>query len=288
MAKLNPRDTWNPNVLSTHPMFWPLLPAAESFLNGFQTWPGLQDFQNYLNKSDNPVQTRSGHHLTVVPQATAASHFEDSYEPRIYLKGELQTREQSWHDLFQILIWRLFPETKAAVNELHYKALASRRNSDNPNRRNPLENTLTQYDECGGIIVSSDAELLELIKNFDWHTLFWKNRPRIEKSLKCIVFGHAIYEKAISPYIGMTTHNVLLTVTQNLIDGPIEELIAFIDSNLQNQFSENSPFQTPQDLAPIFSRRQKSEELVPCFKFVLTYNLMKCDRHHSPLVRKRF
>lgn len=250
MANPCPKDTWNPDVLHSHPAFWPLIPGASDFVSAFQGWPNLLDYQNFLNMSDSPVLLRSGKTLTVVTQDESPSSFEDAYEPRIYLRGELQTRRESWHDFFQILVWRLFPETKATLNALHYQAIKSR--TEDPSfykQRSVLENTLTQYDECGAVIISPDESLLQLVKDFDWHTLFWKQRKRLKDQFKCIVFGHAVYEKLVNPYIGMTCHAVLLQVPPPIFNAPASALIEHLDPLLAQQFT-NQQVKAPQDLSP--------------------------------------
>lgn len=251
MAKLVTLDNWNRRILGSHPVFWPLLPGAAAFVESFTDWPTLTDYQNFLDNSAKPILTRSNCRLSVVPQDENPQHFADGYEPRIYLKGELQTRRNSWHDFFQILAWKIFPKTKAAINELHFKAMKTRLDSSgHAERRSILENTLTQYDECGAVIISPDRELLDLIEQFDWQTLFWKKRTQLEQRLKCIVFGHAIYEKAINPYIGLTVHTVLLTVPAKQFAAPTEILLPYLDILLEEQFTVDSNIQKPQDLSP--------------------------------------
>ena len=250
MANLTPKDLWDPQILNKHPLFWPLAQNASAFIESFSNWPSLEDYQNYLDSAESPIYLRSGNKLTVVPQATMPLTFEQGYEPRIYLKGELQTRKQSWHDFFQILVWKQFPLTKATLNELHYQAIRSRlENAPDSKQRSVLENTLTQYDECGAVIVSPDNNLLQLIRQFDWHTLFWEKRTLVRQNLKCIVFGHAVYEKGVNPYLGMTCHAVLLQVPQSIFNESSARLIEYLDPLVEKQFS-SSQITTPQDLSP--------------------------------------
>lgn len=250
MANLAPKDTWNPHILGEHPLFWPLRSDACSFVESFTRWPNLSDYQRFLDNALKPVQVNSGKTLKVVAQDLHQHSFEDSYEPRIFLKGELQTRQQSWHDFFQVLIWKLLPITKAALNELHYNAIKSRLETTPAcNQRTVLENALTQYDECGAIIVSTNHELLERIRSFDWYSLFWEMRKQVEQQLKCIVFGHAIYEKGINPYIGITCHSVLIHVPPSIFNSPTEKLLSYLDPLVEKQFT-NSLIQSPQDLSP--------------------------------------
>jgi len=251
MANLNPKDTWSPQVLGSHPLFWPLIPDAVNFVESFNQWPALSDYQKYLDHTAQPITTRSQQPLAIVPQGENPQQFSDGYEPRIFLKGELQTRQASWHDFFQVLVWKLFPKTKSILNELHFNAIKDRMySSSTPQQRTILENTLTQFDECGGIIISTDDELLKMIQQFDWHSLFWKNRSRLEQQLKCIVFGHAIYEKALNPYIGLTSHCILLNVPQNIFLARTKKLMEHIDTRLEALFTDGSSVRSPQDLSP--------------------------------------
>ncbi|NIQ10006.1 MAG: DUF3025 domain-containing protein, partial [Gammaproteobacteria bacterium] len=134
------------------------------------------------------------------PQAARASSFQEQYEPRIYLRGEVQTRRHNWHDFFQVLVWSAFPDTKKTINALHYVSAQQRLNEKGHTNRSPTENMLALFDECGAVLLSSDPALLKMIRNFEWHELFWLNREKLLRSLRCIVFGHAMYEKALNPY----------------------------------------------------------------------------------------
>jgi hypothetical protein len=49
-----------------------------------------------------------------VPRLPAS---EDEYEGRVYLRGEVQIRAFSWHDLPSVLTWMVFPRANAALNE---------------------------------------------------------------------------------------------------------------------------------------------------------------------------
>lgn len=47
---------------------------------------------------------------------------DDNYEHRIYTSGQVSTRPQSWHDLFNALVWMRYPRIKTALNSLNYQA----------------------------------------------------------------------------------------------------------------------------------------------------------------------
>jgi len=244
-------DIWDNQFLSKHPACWPLVPFAQSFIQTHAAWPDLDDYQRFFEAEVGKIYSASGMPLRFVEQGHKSEQFEDGYEPRIYLKGEIQTRQRNWHDFFQVLIWRTMPKTKTIINQLHYQALRQRTNADaSLKRRSSLENALTQFDECGAVILSSKLELLELVANFQWKTLFWQNRSEVNHHLKCIVFGHAMYEKTLNPYIGMTTHSILLPVEQEFLNQSTEHLIAETDDLLTNLFQAEDAIKSPQDFSP--------------------------------------
>jgi hypothetical protein len=189
---------WNPGFLVRSPMFEPLRVHAGAFGAG---WPRPADLQRLLDRRNPPPCNTGGTPLRVVPQGRRPVAFEDGYEPRLYLRGELQVREGSWHDLFNVLVWLAFPLAKAALNARHYAALSAQRVAGRANR-GPAQDTLTLFDEGGVIVASSADELLACLRNWRWKDLFWGHRARLPAQMRFYLFGHAIYEKTLSPFLG--------------------------------------------------------------------------------------
>jgi len=192
------KEKWDVSVFNDSK----IIKQIQTYTNLFKNLTDWPDISFYVN-----VFKQHNHKITPVVQSTSICSFEEQYEPRVYLKRELQTRTQNWHDFFNAIIWLKFPETKKALNELHYIQAKLRKKGSN---RSTLENRITQFDECGAIIITNDKKLLDLIKNHQWNELFVKNRKAFDENLKCIIFGHAIFEKALNPYIGMTCHCILV------------------------------------------------------------------------------
>ncbi len=189
---------WNPDFAQTSPLFEPVRAWAPAFARFTQGWPDLEVYQQLLAAQPEPILTRSGRALKVVAQDGRPQRFEEHYAPRIYMTGELQTRRENWHDFFQFLSWLMFPQTKAVINALHVRQAEARRASGaDVGRRTPLENLLSLFDEGGAVVIASDASQLRLIREFNWKTLFWERRVEVAQSLRCISFGHALYEKAL-------------------------------------------------------------------------------------------
>jgi len=244
------RDNWNSEFMATSPLFFPLQETTALFSCSAERWPGLDDYQNLLSQLPDPPQSLNGKNIRFVHQSPKSECWTGDYEPRIYLTGEVQTRLENWHDFFQVLIWAAFPRTKSVLNAKHYEAIAQRLTSTpNNKQRSSAENALTQFDECGAIVVSCDARLLQLITEFRWKELFWQHRFLIKNKLRCFVFGHAIYEKALNPYPGMTAHAVLFTVAEEFLLQPLNEQLRYLDRTVAESF-QNNAYSSPKSFQP--------------------------------------
>lgn len=240
---------WAADFYTKSPLFEPIVPLAEHFC-GFFKWPELADYQRLLDAHE-PLRTRHGAALKIVPQEGRPGHFEQHYAPRIYLSGEIQTRTRNWHDFFQLLTWFIFPRTKAVINAIHIPQARQRLESGAaPGRRTPIENTLSLFDEGGAVIVAGDGTLLQLIRDFRWKELFWQRRAELAAKLDCVTFGHAMYEKALSPYLGMTANTVLIEADSVYFSLDRAGRLAWIDARLATIFEQGERYRQPRDLQP--------------------------------------
>jgi hypothetical protein len=241
---------WQPGFFRRSPLFEPLRPLVERFA-AYEEWPGLADFQRLLDERDAPLRTLHGAALKIVAQEGRPDHFEQHYAPRIYLNGEIQTRSCNWHDFFQLLSWFLFPRTKAVINAIHIPLAKQRlEKGEEIGRRTPVENMLSLFDEGGAVLVASDASLLELVRDFKWKELFWQRRDELAQKFDCVTFGHAMYEKALAPYLGMTANTILLQGDAEYFNGDCQARLAWIDARLAAIFESGEEYQKPRDLQP--------------------------------------
>jgi len=192
------KEHWDISVFQNSPIILQLK-SFTNFFKNYTQWPTIDNYLDVFNIYDLNIRP--------VAQSEVISCFEEQYEPRVYLKKELQTRTHNWHDFFNALIWLKFPETKKTLNKLHYNQAINRAGGSN---RSTLENRITQFDECGAVVISNNKKSLELIRNHQWQELFVNQRDQFDENIRCIIFGHAIFEKALKPYIGMTCHCLLI------------------------------------------------------------------------------
>lgn len=182
------------------------------------------------------IAVQGGSELRFVEPQSGRLAFEEQYEPRCYLTGEVQTRADNWHDLYNALVWLTFPKAKAAINARHYRALMS---ADERTGRGALRDTNTLLDESGVIVAYADEWLADLLRNFQWRELFWQHRERTRNSMNFYVFGHGLYEKAMQPYVGMTGHGLLIRVAQEFFGLPIEQQLAHLDDRVAAHLADH-------------------------------------------------
>lgn len=204
-------DNWNQDWSASSPIFAPLRDLAARLPQ--YGWPDAAVLNAVADDCGRRVVNANGQRVRFVSQNTKMQNFEDQFEPRAFLRGEVQMRHLSWHDLFNVLVWMRFPTAKAALNARQFGALSAQRDS----RRSAQGDALTMFDEDGIVVLSADAELLDLIRAFRWKELFWHHRELMRSRMKLLVFGHALYEKALTPFVGMTAKALLFQVPERVL-----------------------------------------------------------------------
>lgn len=247
---MNPE--WYKQALLKSPLFDPLRPVISCLGEGI--FPTLQDCNALLAVRDAAITVHSGQALRFVPQQHGKLAFEAQYEPRCYLSGEVQMREHNWHDLLNALVWLTFPKAKAAINARHYHVLLDIQKDQNDttrSQRGAVRDTNTLLDESGVIVVSADAELLQLLRDFQWKELFWARRAQLQAGMVFYLFGHGLYEKALQPYPGMTGQGLLLSVEQAFFAWPQQRQLVHLDELLAGYLADPQHCRSTRELAPV-------------------------------------
>jgi hypothetical protein len=188
--------------------------------------------------------------IRFVPQSPRQAAFEDKYEPRIFLRGEVQMRSGNWHDLLNALVWLAFPRAKAALNRRHYAALLAQRSAGTLNR-GPQQDALTLFDEGGVVVVSAIPGLAALLRDHDWKTLFWRRRTELASAMAFYLFGHALYEKALQPYCGVTGRGIIFDVDAAFLRQPLALQVAALDARLAGFIGDTQNLLATRDLAAV-------------------------------------
>ena len=203
---------------TSHPIYAPLA-----------RWLGLKSLDD-LNSAAAGICTQSGRQIEFVPPTTARG----PYELRVHDTGRIETRPDNLHDWFNALCWLAFPRTKARINAMHAAAIPHEKG-----QRGRLRDLLTIFDEGGALIVSADAELIELVREHQWKELFWRHRKRLDQAMRCVVLGHAVLEQALKPWPGITCKAIFASPNADL------------DTQAATWLSGLSSEATPRDLAPL-------------------------------------
>lgn len=178
------------------------------------------------------------------------------YEAHIHACGEVPTRADNWHDAFNALAWLAWPNSKQAINRLHARELdlavpsaespAARRASS----RGPVRDTLTQLDEDGVIVASSDPEIIRALREFRWRDALWANRELLSQRLRLFVLGHALLDKLRQPFYGLCGKAVLREVAHEWMAAECLMQVAETDAWLARCLLADG-LKTPRDLHPL-------------------------------------
>jgi hypothetical protein len=179
-------------------MFAPLRALAERL--PAIGWPNAEVLNYVADECGRRMVNARGQRIEFVTPRPPGEERRLGFEQRTYLTGEVQVRPVNWHDLLNALVWMLFPTAKAAINGKHCLELEVQ----GGNERRPVRDALTHFDEDGVVVLSGDHALSELLRAFAWKELFWRRRDDVRRAMRFIVFGHALYEKALAPFVGMT------------------------------------------------------------------------------------
>lgn len=214
---------------STAPVFAHLRPWLSQL--DLKDWPDLASLNDFARAQD--LHTASGLPLRFVTQSSHCGQLE--YERSIYASGGVPSRERNWHDLFNALTWLAFPATKAALNALHQDTL---RAGDN---RLPASDAATLFDESGLVLVGQVTELAACLMRRDWHAALVEQRE-IWAGIGVYVIGHAVLEKLIRPWPGITAKCLCVEL-------PPDASLAQIDVTIAQRWQQNPP--TPMQLFPL-------------------------------------
>lgn len=222
---------WKADFLLRSPLFKPF-DLLQKYFSHFSQWPTVNDLESLKHTINPSIYTRSEKLICFVPQAASTNQHSQQYEPRIFLTGEIQTRPNNWHDFFNALVWITFPLAKAALNQIHFEALQHESKGEQIHRGS-LRDAATLFDESGVIVICSDMNLINLLREHEWKQLFWERRKAVLSTMRFIIFGHGLYEKALNPYLGMTGKSFIFHVDELFLNQACIDLNKRLDEMLE-------------------------------------------------------
>ncbi|MEM0912362.1 MAG: DUF3025 domain-containing protein [Pseudomonadota bacterium] len=131
---------------------------------------------------------------------------DEFYELFIHRTQKVPTRSDSWHDVLNGLIWYQYPTTKALLNRLHVQHIG--KHGLHP--RGAFRDKITHFDECGLVIFWQGVDPTSLMREHKWKDLFCTHRKYWFDLWQPVVFGHALFEMLLTPYIGITAKTLCI------------------------------------------------------------------------------
>lgn len=171
-----------------HPIFDPI----RLWLERLQGTPSLGLLNSFSEERN--LRTESGKAVRFVEPKPSNPY----YEVHLFETGEVNTRPESKHDLFNALVWLAFPKSKARINAMHAREIPRER-EECGGKRGRLRDLLTIFDEGGAIAVCED-DVEDLVRDARWEKLFMEKH----RDLRIVVLGHAVLEQVLDPYPGIT------------------------------------------------------------------------------------
>jgi len=238
-----PALTWDCDFARRSPMFAPLKALAERL--PAIGWPDAAVLNHVAEETGRRIVNARGQRIRFVP----AQHADGApgFEARTYVSGEVHVRRINWHDLLNALAWITFPTSKACINGRHQAALEAEAGGG----RSPVRDALTHFDEDGVVVLSSRPELSELLRGFAWKALFWEHRAEVDDAMRFFLFGHALYEKALGPFVGMTGKALVFDVAPAVLELDAEAQRAEVDRLAALHLWNPERMLQPRELCPL-------------------------------------
>ena len=123
-----------------------------------------------------------------------------AYEAFIHAQRRIPTRD-NLHDFFNGLCWLRLGRSKRRLNQLQAQEIARQGVGQ---QRGALRDALTVFDENALLLQAPDG-LWQALCARDWQHLFVRERDQWAQ-VRIEVFGHALLEKLVQPYVAITGH----------------------------------------------------------------------------------
>ncbi|MCU4674542.1 DUF3025 domain-containing protein [Catenovulum sp. 2E275] len=235
---------WDANLFNQNPIFSDL--SACLNLAEFNIFPNCKQIQQGLFKpefSDNQYLAP----YQFIAQTEDFDWQGLSYESLIFEQKTIPTRVANWHDLFNACIWHLFPQTKTLLNHLHMADIAQ----FGAKQRTKQRDAITLFDECGVVIAyQDDAQKLALQAHL-WVDIFWQQRASWFKKIRPFIFGHAMYEMSLNPFVGLTAKAYFIRVDEAFFKQSLAKQYQLLDGLLAADIKHNHTLVNNRSLSPL-------------------------------------
>ena len=213
-----PGDIW------AHPWFSPWQPTGKDILQAWQQQPTA--LHACLAKQQTVFQAVSQDELPS----------DEAYEAFIARTQTVPTRNNA-HDFFNGLCWLRFPQTKQQLNRLQAQAIQKEGVTA---QRGALRDALTLFDENAALLCAPDV-LWQALQAQDWQRLFVTLRHEWQAA-QLTLFGHALLEKLLKPYKGITAHVLCVPVPVEIQASGDQALDTWLSQHIHENEMQRKPF----------------------------------------------
>lgn len=227
-----------------HALFDPVRTLMEP--SGFELPADLDELNALVRLHAPELRTRAGLPVRFGPQLSS----EVGYEAHIDATGEVPTRPQNWHDYFNALAWCVWPRSKAMCNALHLRAIAAREAANLPGRGRQRD-AMTQFDECGVLVITSEPAIAGALADHAWHEAFWTRRPQLAGTTRFMMLGHASWDQLRAPFFGLCAKALYRVVSPAWFDLTPEVQQTEADEWLATEFERRGDLLDPRDFSPL-------------------------------------
>ena len=181
---------WDPSFFRRSPLFWPVASAAAS-LEKCERWPEPDELTKMF-VGEPPVRFE---YARPKPRRRPSSP-EVRYDARIAIARRVPTRPESWHDVFNALVWASFPRAKLALHERQHRTISARLGDDGrlPGGRTSEQDAIAMLDEGGVVLVCVRNQRFLVDSAMARGTSRELARLVGNAVASVILFGHGIYE----------------------------------------------------------------------------------------------
>jgi hypothetical protein len=167
------QSAFDPLFFEKSPLFWPIVRAASDFRHE-RDWPEVASYARVFD-ADVPLRRVRFEVAPPLPRRHRRAPIDPGalYDARITERGCVPTRERSWHDFLNALVWGTFPRSKWALHGRQHQAIASRLAPEAtrlPGARSREHDALALIDEGGVVLLGAPDRQVG------------------------VIFGHALYE----------------------------------------------------------------------------------------------
>jgi hypothetical protein len=235
-----------------------LRPAFEVFREPLAELAALREFPDARALADWVEATRAADapdlapltFVEIPPRSRRAKRgavdLRNLYDARITCSREVPCLRQSYHDLFNAMMFKAFPRAKRALHRRQYQALTGWVQSGAehlPGRRTREQDALTLFDEGGSVVICPT----HLQADFVGGARLPLAAPGAVSEV--VVFGHALFEHLSEGRVGLRSSARVLFVPE-VLRGP--ELLPAVDEYVTRLLADPQRFRAPDADAVVF------------------------------------